>query len=241
MPIGKCPGQDNRNWRSEDVFDAPCPRCGRALEFWKSEPSRRCTGCGQRVPNPQFNAGCAAWCQFAADCLGLTPGAGDSSLADRLIAELRSTHRQDRVSHALDVLDYAEKILPSESADPLVVKAGAILCGLGAGPGDGRPETGDPPAVRALLERLGVDSDRIERIACILAGGRAGGEVASKEFDIVRDALRLAEWPGQATGGGDGPGEAGPTEALRTQAAKAIATRQELKQRRPPSPQSPRG
>jgi len=66
----KCPGQDPRTWKPEDVKERACPGCGKALEFWKDDVSRKCPECGHRVFNPGLNLGCAEWCRHAEQCLG---------------------------------------------------------------------------------------------------------------------------------------------------------------------------
>ena len=71
-----CPGQDTRNWKSDDIFEVPCPACGRDVELFKDESSRRCSACGQRVGNPRLDLGCAAHCPHGAECLaagGVSP------------------------------------------------------------------------------------------------------------------------------------------------------------------------
>lgn len=70
----KCPGQDTQNWKPGDIFEAPCQSCGRILEFFKDDTSRKCKGCGVRVPNPKLDFGCAEYCEFAEQCLaGISP------------------------------------------------------------------------------------------------------------------------------------------------------------------------
>lgn len=66
----KCPGQDMRYWKPGDIYDIACPACGRAVEFFKDETTRRCKGCHQIVANPRIDFGCAAYCEHAAACLG---------------------------------------------------------------------------------------------------------------------------------------------------------------------------
>ena len=66
----RCPGQDKRFWRPEDVFEAKCPFCGKRIEFWKDDVRLTCERCGNDVPNPRLNLGCAKWCKFAEQCLG---------------------------------------------------------------------------------------------------------------------------------------------------------------------------
>jgi len=68
--VRKCPGQDSRHWRPEDISEAPCPDCGAELEFFKMDRWLPCPECGRRVLNPRFDPGCAAWCRFAEQCLG---------------------------------------------------------------------------------------------------------------------------------------------------------------------------
>ncbi|OHB80227.1 MAG: hypothetical protein A2Z25_08550 [Planctomycetes bacterium RBG_16_55_9] len=50
----KCPKQEQRGWTPNDVIEVRCPGCGRSLEFFKDEESRKCRGCGQKIANPEF-------------------------------------------------------------------------------------------------------------------------------------------------------------------------------------------
>jgi hypothetical protein len=54
MAIDQCPGQDKRFWKPGDVFEAPCPHCGRSIEFWKDDQRRRCRSCGRMAANPKL-------------------------------------------------------------------------------------------------------------------------------------------------------------------------------------------
>ncbi len=72
--MSRCPGQDSRYWVPEDTTEAPCPRCGRQVEFMKDDFSRRCPGCGTRFGDPKKDHGCIEWCSFAADCFGVQEG-----------------------------------------------------------------------------------------------------------------------------------------------------------------------
>ena len=58
----RCPGQDQRFWKPDDIFEVQCSGCGRAVEFFKDEPKLKCPGCGQIVVNPKIDLGCARWC-----------------------------------------------------------------------------------------------------------------------------------------------------------------------------------
>jgi len=66
----RCPGQDQRYWRPEDIYDEPCPRCGTEIEFWKDEPMRICSGCQNEVRNPRIDLGCSDWCKHGKACTG---------------------------------------------------------------------------------------------------------------------------------------------------------------------------
>ena len=69
----QCPGQDNRYWDGEAVFESPCPHCGHVLEFFKDDSQRSCKQCGNKVLNPRMDFGCAAYCSHAEQCLGSMP------------------------------------------------------------------------------------------------------------------------------------------------------------------------
>ena len=72
MPISRCPGQDQRFWKPDDVFESPCRSCGETVE------------------NPRFDLGCAMWCQYAEACLGtVSQPAEDRTVADALVREMR--------------------------------------------------------------------------------------------------------------------------------------------------------
>ena len=64
----RCPGQDQRYWKPEDIHLARCPFCAAELEFWKDEPALFCPICGKEVCNPSLNPGCAEWCSQARNC-----------------------------------------------------------------------------------------------------------------------------------------------------------------------------
>lgn len=70
----KCPGQDSRFLKAQDVAEARCPECGRLLEFWPDELMRKCPGCGRRLANPQNSMKCLSWCRHAAQCLAAIRG-----------------------------------------------------------------------------------------------------------------------------------------------------------------------
>jgi len=198
----RCPGQDQRFWKPGDIFEVKCPACGQAVEFFKDEPKLKCRNCGQIVANPKIDLGCAEWCQYAEQCLGIQVGA----IRERLIGEMREVFGTDkrRIDHALAVLDYAEQIQAREGGDPLVVKAAAILHDIGIveaerkhGSAAGKyQEIEGPPIARAVLERHGVPADSVEHICKIIANHHSAKDIDTVEFRIVWDAdwlVNLAE------------------------------------------------
>ena len=52
-------------WKPGAIFDAPCPKCGRTVEFFKDGSTRKCPYCGNKMVNPQMDFGCASYCQHA--------------------------------------------------------------------------------------------------------------------------------------------------------------------------------
>ncbi len=76
----RCPGQDSRYLKPEDVRDHPCPGCGAPVEFFKTDRSRKCPACGVRFRNPGIDLGCAKWCRYAKECIDYASDddAGDS-------------------------------------------------------------------------------------------------------------------------------------------------------------------
>ena len=128
----RCPGQDQRFWKPEDIFEISCPKCGKSIEFFKDEPKLKCRNCGHLVVNPKIDLGCAEWCQYAEQCIGVTKE-GQSTICDKLIDEMKGVFGGDtrRIEHALAVLDFAERIYAIEGGDALVIKAAAILHDIG--------------------------------------------------------------------------------------------------------------
>ena len=204
--MAKCPGQDQRYWKPEDIFELKCPGCGAEMEFWKDEPRRKCRGCGEQVWNPKIDLGCAKWCQYADQCLGdLMKNKDAAVLCDTLIAEMKAVFAGDqrRIDHAMKVLEYADQIQSEEGGEGLVVKAAAILHDIGIkraeevhGSAGGKyQEIKGPPIAREILDRHGVAGEATEHICKIIANHHSAKDIDTLEFRIIWDADWLVNIP----------------------------------------------
>jgi hypothetical protein len=194
----RCPGQDQRFWKPDDIFDIECPQCGDTIEFWKDEPKLKCPHCKAVVTNPRLDMGCAKWCQYASQCLGINAESKDSDMCSRLIGEMRKTLAlsPDLIGHTLRTLSYADAILAAEGGEPLVVKAAVILHHLGAGDARGTENASDAESTERTAEVLakrGINEQTTETVRSIIATHHAGQQVDSQEFRIFSDAHKLAE------------------------------------------------
>jgi len=203
----RCPGQDQRFWKPEDIFDVNCPGCGKPVEFFKDEPKLKCRDCGQVVVNPKIDMGCAQWCQYAEQCLAVSVKNEANVIRERLIKEMTDAFGidQKRIDHAMAVLNYAEQILFCEGGDPLVVKAAAILHDIGIheaerkhGSSMGKyQEIEGPPIAREILSKYELDEEIIEHICKIIANHHSSKDIDTPEFKIIWDADWLVNLPSE--------------------------------------------
>jgi len=237
----KCPGQDTRFWRPEDIFEVECGECGRALEFFKDDAYRRCPTCGRRITNPKLSLGCAQWCQYAKECLGYDPKelldelAEEASLGDQLIAAMKAEFDGDqpRITHALLVLERAEQILRVEGGDPRVVVAAAVLHDIGIKEAERKhgssagcyQELEGPPTARRLMKGLDLDVETTEHVCCIVGSHHSGDRVDALEFRIIWDADWLVNLAAQAAQKDEARLRETIEQAFRTKTGKEIAYR----------------
>jgi len=194
----KCPGQDQRFWKLEDIFEIKCPGCGRQIEFFKDEPKLKCRKCGQMVVNPKIDLGCAEWCKYAEQCLGVSIVRNLRIMRDKLIDEMKKVFAGDqkRIAHSLAVLDYAEQIQEAQGGDALVVRAAAILHDIGIHQAERKygstagkyQEIEGPPIAKEILERYNLPDETIEHICRIIANHHTARDIDTTEFKVVWDA-----------------------------------------------------
>ncbi len=209
----KCPGQDTRYWTPEDVTEVECGGCGRTVEFFKTDGVRRCPNCGERVINPAVSMGCAQWCEYARECLGFDPKTVkeraelniEEAVTAKIIAAVKKEFEGDRkrISHAIQVLENAEKILCQENASPRVTLAAALLHDIGVKAAEKKhnssapacQEREGPPVARRILEELNFSEADIEHICNIVAHHHSGMEEETPEFRVIWDADWLVNLP----------------------------------------------
>jgi hypothetical protein len=196
----KCPGQDTRYWKPGDIFETECPNCGHKVEFFKDESTRKCRNCRDVVVNPKMDFGCAAYCKYAAECLGqLGPellAKRDDLFKDRVAVEVKRLLGQDfqRISHAVKVARYVEEIGREEKAELAVLLCAAYLHVFSErddAKGDDVERDG-----REILERLGAGKELIEKVLQIVRNFRAGLTDSSVNAGVLSDAHLLASLEG---------------------------------------------
>jgi len=206
----RCPGQDQRFWKPEDIFEVQCPGCGGTVEFFKDEPKLKCRKCKQMVVNPKIDLGCAEWCQYAEQCLGVNVVKNLKVMREKLISRMKNVFGGDqkRIEHALNVLDYAEQIQNVEGGDPLIVRAAAILHDIGIqeaerkyGSSAGKyQEIEGPHIAEEILKRYDISAEVIEHICRIIANHHSAKDIDTIEFRIVWDADQLVNLHSDSSG-----------------------------------------
>ncbi|MGD8847909.1 MAG: phosphohydrolase, partial [Desulfobacteraceae bacterium] len=180
-------------WNADAVFDVKCPQCSSSVEFFKDDTTRRCGQCGHRFVNPKMDFGCAAYCQYAEQCLGDLPpelaARQEDLLKDRVAVAVKRHLKTDfkRIGHITRRARHAEAIAKHSSANaklPVVLIA-AFLWDLD--PVDG----GEPEAsvAASILSDLKAPAPLAEQVCKILALRNASqSDGADTAFKIVSDA-----------------------------------------------------
>jgi putative nucleotidyltransferase with HDIG domain len=198
----QCPGQDSRYWEQSAVFEASCPKCGHALEFFKDDSVRLCKKCGYRMMNPKMDFGCAEYCPYASQCLGSLPDGMKSSpeqiLKDRVAVNMKRYFGTDfkRIKHAARVAHYAEEINKYEQADPAVVLISAYLHDIGIKESERKFDSSapkyqhqeGPPVARKILTELQANPDLIDEVCDIIGHHHWPREEETSNFKVVYDA-----------------------------------------------------
>lgn len=194
----KCPGQDMQYWNAEAIFEIACPKCGKPVEFYKDDTNRRCHHCGNRFVNPKMDFGCAAYCQYAEQCLGTLPeefvGTQDNLLKDKVAVEMKRFFRNDfhRIAHASRVARYAEAIGKLEGGNLAVVVCAAYLHDIGRDPLADEARDQSSIIARDILLRLKAKEVMVEAVCTLLEQQHKVADHHSPEYLILEDAKHLA-------------------------------------------------
>ncbi len=202
----KCPGQDTQYWNHEAVFETQCPECGHDMEFFKDDATRRCSGCKKKIVNPKMDFGCAAYCQFAEECLGSLPeefvAKREDLFKDRVAVEVKRYLGTNfkHIAHTVKVADFAEKIGKEEKANLAVVLSAAYLYNIGAKnsfekfdstqPEDIAKES--PKVAKELMEKLGAKEELISEVIDIVCHHSGPGKDDNLNRKVLHDADMLA-------------------------------------------------
>ena len=182
----KCPGQDTQYWKPEAIFEVKCPECHNTVEFFRDDTTRKCGQCGHRFVNPKMDFGCAAYCQYAAECLGTLPAElvaqREDLLKDRVAVEMKRFYRSDfkRIGNATRTARYAEAIGKDEAGNLALVLMAAYLHGM------------DNGQARGILEKLGAPTPLLEGVVAMVAAKDTAVDDMDLNANIVADAIGIA-------------------------------------------------
>jgi len=201
----KCPGQDTRYWKPEDIFEVKCPRCGNEVEFFKDDTTRTCKKCGNRFLNPSMDFGCASYCQYAEQCIGNLPpeliAQKEDLLRNQVAIEVKRYLKGDfkRIGHATRVARYAERIGKEGRGNLAVILTASYLHDIGIKEAEQKhnstavryQEEEGPPVARGILSRVGAAEELIEEVCDIIGHHHHPRAEKTVNFKVVYDADTL--------------------------------------------------
>ena len=202
----KCPGQDTQFWKPGAIFETKCPQCGHVVEFFKDDPTRKCSNCGQRFLNPNLDFGCASYCQYAEQCIGNLPPEllkqKEDLLKDRVAIEMKRHFKQDfkSIGHAIRVARHAEQIGREEGGNLAVILPAAYLHDIGITEAERKyqststkfQEEEGPPLAREILNKLKAKEELIEEVCDIIGHHHHPKEEETINFKSFFDADLIA-------------------------------------------------
>jgi len=193
----KCPGQDMQYWNGDAIYEVNCPKCQKPVEFYKDDTNRRCHHCNHRFVNPKMDFGCAAYCQYAEQCLGTLPeefaGAQEALLKDKVAVEVKRFFRNDfhRIGHAARVARYAETLGKRKGANIAVLLCAAYLHDIGKSGTDNPAQTTSAIATD-ILTRLKTKEAMLEAVCALLEESGTSESDLTLERQLLGDAVNLA-------------------------------------------------
>lgn len=194
----KCPGQDMQYWNAEAIFEVNCPQCKKPVEFYKDDTNRRCHSCGHRFVNPKMDFGCAAYCQYAEQCLGTLPeefvGTQEGLLKDKVAVEMKRYFKSDfhRIGHATRVARYAESMGKNEECNLAALLCAAYLHNTGDGGAAAATGASASMIAREILTRLQAKEQMTDFVCTLLEDVQEQKNSEMIELAILADAKKLA-------------------------------------------------
>jgi DNA-directed RNA polymerase subunit RPC12/RpoP len=190
----KCPGQDTQYWTAGAIFEVSCPQCNQRVEFFKDDTTRKCGNCGHRFVNPKMDFGCAAYCQYAEQCLGDLPpelvAQQENLLKDRVAVAVKRYLKTDfkRIGHISRRVRHAEQMGKHKQVILPVLLIAASLWGLDeAGSGN------ELPVARGILTNLNAPPPLVDEVCKVIAQrGKNDAEAATAEYELLMEADRQA-------------------------------------------------
>ena len=194
----KCPGQDSRFWKQDAIYEARCPQCNETVEFFKDDTARKCPHCGHRFVNPEMDFGCAAYCQFAEQCLGALPEDIQEKQQD-LVKDKVGMHvrralmdQPQKMQQAQTTARYAERLGKDAGGDMGAIIMAAHLMHI---PSPNHPETGNSDSqvtAGSILDKVGAKETVQDKVKSILEALTGNTQDMEPEACIVHDANRLS-------------------------------------------------
>ncbi len=195
----KCPGQDTRFWKADDIFTVECPKCGAEIEFFKDDTRRRCAWCGHLFYNPRIELGCAEYCQYADKCVPelMAERRAMATFRERLKERVSARLKPTAAPRLEQALALATDLLKAEGGDPKVVFAAVLLA--------------EVPREEAagLLAELETEPEIAAQILAVLTGEAPAEDLNRRLYDEVQALLAGA-----------------PPERLGTRTGQRLAARQ---------------
>ena len=183
----RCPGQDTRFWKPEDIFTLACQFCGNEIEFFKDEPFLNCRKCGKEVRNPRINLDCAKWCKSADQCLGRSSGNDSASPIIEKIKTLLDSQLHlgaDAMKELEKACKLADNVLGGTKCDPCVVKTSLVVLFFF------KDEKKYDDRVAEILENAGITKEQQERISAIVKAIISDTDADLDEFKTVKKILK---------------------------------------------------
>ncbi|MFC1924077.1 HD domain-containing protein [Chloroflexota bacterium] len=129
-----------------------------------------------------------------------------NSIKEQLMNAMTAYFGQDtkRIDHALNVTNYAERLLEQEGGDYQIVIAAAVLHDIGIHEAERKYNSSSgkyqqiegPPVAREILQRLEFDPARIDQACNIIAYNHSVGPMRdNRNFCILYDADWLINLP----------------------------------------------